>query len=79
MCSVVSAVSDSLQPYGLYSPPGFSCHGIIPTRILESLSFPPPGDLPNPGIKSASLAAPARDWKADSLPLETPGYMFMHN
>ena len=34
MCAY-SVVSDSLQPYGLYSPPGSFVHGIIPARILE--------------------------------------------
>jgi len=32
------------------NPAGSSVHGILPTRILEWLSFPSPGDLPNPGI-----------------------------
>ena len=33
------------------SPPGSSIHGVSQARILEWLPFPPPGDLPNPGIK----------------------------
>ena len=37
-------------------PPGFSVHGILQARILEWLPFPPPGDLPDPGIKPASPA-----------------------
>ena len=36
------------------SLPVSSVHGIIPARILEWAAFPPPGDLPNPGIKSVS-------------------------
>ena len=32
------------------------------------LSFPSPGDLPDPGIEPASPA-----WQADSLPSEPPG------
>ena len=32
------------------SPPGSSVHGIFWARILE-LPFPPPGDLPDPGIE----------------------------
>ena len=28
--------------------------GISQARILEWVAFPPPGDLPNPGIKPAS-------------------------
>ena len=52
-----SAVSDSLQPHGLY-----------PTRLLcpwdspgywSGLPCPPPGNLPNSGLKPASLTSPA--------------------
>ena len=32
----------------------------------SGLSLPPPGDLPNPGIKSASPTSPG--WQVDSLP-----------
>ena len=42
-----------------YSPPGSSVHGISQARILESLPFPSPGDLPDPGIKPASFVSPA--------------------
>ena len=38
-----------------YSPPGSSIHGILWARILEGLPFPPPGHLPDPGIKLAIL------------------------
>ena len=34
----------------------------------SGLPFPPPGDLPNPGIEPGSLAL-----QADSLPSEPPG------
>ena len=37
-----------------YRPPGSSVHGIFQARILESLPFPSPGDLPGPGIKVIS-------------------------
>jgi len=33
----------------------------------SGLSFPPPGDLPDPGIEPMSLVSPAL--RADSLPL----------
>ena len=39
------------------SPPGFSVHGIFQARILEWVSFPPPGDLLDPAIKPASPAS----------------------
>ena len=44
-----------------------SVHGIFQTRILEWLSFPSPGYLPDLGIKSRFLAL-----QADSLPSEPP-------
>ena len=42
-----------------YSPPGSSVHGILQTRALEWVAFPPPGGLPSPGIKSMYLLSPA--------------------
>ena len=33
-------VSDSVQPYQLYSPPGSSVHGILQARILEWVATP---------------------------------------
>ena len=42
-----------------HSPPGSSVHGILQARMLEWLPFPPPGDLPNPGIELMSLTPPA--------------------
>ena len=44
---------------------GSSVHGIVQARILEWLSCPPPGDLPDPGIESVSPVIPAL--QADSL------------
>ena len=41
------------------SPPGSSLHGISQARILEWIAFPPPGDLPNPGIKLRSPTSQA--------------------
>ena len=38
---------------------GFSVHGIFQARILSGLPFPNAGDLPNLGIKIASLACPS--------------------
>ena len=37
----------------------------------SGLPFPPPGDLPDPGIEPASPTSPAL--QADSLPLEPSG------
>ena len=38
------------------SLPGFSARGIFPARILDWLPFPPPGDIPDSGIKPVSPA-----------------------
>ena len=48
-----------------HSPPCSSAYEILQARILEWVSMPPPGDLPNPGIKPTSPAA--RALQADSL------------
>ena len=57
-----------------YSLPDSSVYGISQARMLER--FPLPGDLPNPGIKSAFLVSPAlagvfftisATWKAPHL------------
>ena len=37
------------------SPPGSSVHGILRATLLRGLPFPPPGDLPDPGIEPTSL------------------------
>ena len=42
--------------------------GIIQARILDWMPCPPPGDLPNPGIKPMSPAL-----QADALTSEPPG------
>ena len=36
--------------------PGFSVHRILQARILEWVSIPSPGDLPDPGIEPGSPA-----------------------
>ena len=62
-------MSDSLQPMDCRSP-GSSVHEILQARILEWVAMPsPPGDLPDPGIKPASLM----HWQVGSLPLVPPG------
>ena len=41
------------------SPPGSSVYGISQARILEQVANSFSGDLPEPGIKPASLISPA--------------------
>ena len=50
------------------SLPGSSVHGISRQEYWSGLPFPPPGNLPNPGIEPRSPAL-----QADSLPPEPPG------
>ena len=50
------------------SPPGSCIHGTLQARILEWLSCPPPGNLPNQGIKSRCPTL-----QADSSPSGPPG------
>ena len=45
--------------------------GFSRQEYWSGLPFPPPGDLPNPGIKPASPVSPAL--QADSLPLSQRG------
>ena len=55
--SVRLAMSSSLRPYVGRSPPGSSAHGILQEEYRSGLSFPSPGDLPDPGIEPESLAS----------------------
>ena len=52
----------------LCDPMDYTVHGILQARILEWVTVPLPGDLPNPGIK---LGSPAL--QEDSLSAELPG------
>ena len=52
-------------------PLGSSVHRILQARILEWLPFPPPGDLPNPGIYQQLLDL--LHCQADSLPMSNLG------
>ena len=56
-CFCCSVVSDSLQPHGLY----VACQAPLPMGFSRQeqwsgLTFPSPGDLPNPGIELRSPA-----------------------
>ena len=53
------------------SLPGSSVHGILQPRTLEWVAAPFSMDLPDPGIKPMSPAAPAL--QTDSLPLSQQG------
>ena len=54
LCSVASVVSDSLRPHGR-QPARLLCPwGFYRQEYWSGLPCPPPGDLPNPGIKPRS-------------------------
>ena len=57
-----SVMSDSATPWINI------VHEILQAKILEWVSFPSPGDLPNPGIKPRCPSL-----QADSLPAESQG------
>ena len=54
------------------SLPGSSVHGILQARILEWVTFPSPGDLPDPGFESGgqNIGASA---SASVLPVNIQG------
>ena len=58
-CSVTQSCPTLCNLMGC-SPPVSSLHGIFQARILNGLLFPPPGDLPDPGIKPVCLALAGR-------------------
>ena len=53
------------------SPPGSAVCEILQARYYSGLSFPSPGDLPDPEIEPRSPAL-----QADSLPSEPPGKLY---
>ena len=71
VCEKISVMSHSLWPHGLCLP-GSSVHGLSRQEYWSGLPRPPPGDLPNPGIKPRFPAL-----RADSLPSEPPGMVLL--
>ena len=47
------------------------CMGFSRQEYWSGLLYPPPGDLPDPGIKPVSLTS--SHWQAGSSPLGPPG------
>ena len=54
------------------SPPGSSVHGIFQARMWSGLPGPPPGNLPNTGIKPKSLVSPALSGRKPKVMLPDP-------
>ena len=67
VCQVASVVYDSVTPWAVVHQAPL-CMGLSRQEYWSGLPSPPPGDLPNPGIKPRSPAL-----QADSLPSEPPG------
>ena len=63
-----SALSDSLQPHGLYSPPGSSLVEFTRQEYWNGLPYPTPGDLPDSGIEPSSPV-----WAGGFFTTEPPG------
>ena len=66
LCYLVAKLCLTLQPHGLYSPPGSSVHGILLARILEWVAIPF-----SRGSNLSLLCLPR--WQVDSLPLRLLG------
>ena len=49
-----SVMSDSLRPHGLQPARFLSSQGFSRQEYQSGLPYPPPGDLPNPGIEPRS-------------------------
>ena len=62
-----SVVSNSLWPHGLQPTRFLHPWGFSRQKYWSGFPYPPPGDLPNPGIEPRSPAL-----QADSLPSEAP-------
>ena len=58
-CRLLSHCSPTLCDPVDCSPPGSSVHGTLQEEHWSGLSFPTPGDLPDPWIQAMSLICPA--------------------
>ena len=57
VCSVASVLSDSFRPLWTAARQAPLSMGFPRQEYWSGLPFPPPEDLPNPGIKSISFAS----------------------
>ena len=67
LCQITLVMSDSVTPWTVAHQAPLSL-GFFSQEYWSELSFPSPGNLPDPGIEPGSPA-----FQADSLPSETPG------
>ena len=62
MCSIAQSCPTLCSPTDC-SPPGFSVHGIFRQESWGGVSFPSPGDIPDPSLLGLL------HWQTDSLPV----------
>ena len=70
MCLVVESCPTLRGPWIVACQAPLSM-GLFRQEYWNGLPFPPPRDLPNPGIKPATLVS--QHWQANSLALTPPG------
>ena len=70
-CQVASIVSDSLRPHGLQPAKLLYPWGLSRQEYWSGLPRPPPGSLPDRGVKPTLLSLLL--WQAGSLPRAPPG------
>ena len=69
MCTMCSIVSDSATSWNVVCQAPLSME-FSSQEYWSGLTFPPPGDLPDPGIKPMSPISSAL--QVDSLPADVP-------
>ena len=74
LCSVTSAMSNSVTLCTVAHQASLSM-GFSRKEYWSWLPCPPPGDIPNTGIKPVSLMSPAL---AGSVPLAPPGKLYLY-
>ena len=85
-CLAASVTSNSVTLWAL-APQASPSMGVFRKENWSGLLCPPPGDLPRPGIKPASLKSPAlaggffttrATWEAPVRPMEKCKLLFVH-
>ena len=74
---VCSVMSDSATPWSVACQATLSI-GFSRQEYWSGLPLPPPGDLPDPGIKPVSLAHISHALQSDSLHTEPSGKLILN-
>ena len=72
MCAKSVQLCLTLRPYRLYPSQAPLSMGFSRQEYWGELPCPPPGDLPNPGIKPMSPASPALAADSTTVPSGKP-------